>query len=145
MFTRFFALVFALVALVFSSGCAVNKASAQLIGDSDLSKIKSVYVVKFEADTRATDEVIKANLTKRGYKVTGGPALTPPYATDAVITYVDKWFWDITMYMLELTITVRDARDLPIASGHSLHTSLTRKSPPEMVEEVVTNILNAKK
>lgn len=53
--------------------------------------------------------------------------------------------WDITMYMLELTITLRDpVNNTPLAVGNSLHSSLTRKSPEEMVDEVLTNIFNAK-
>jgi hypothetical protein len=49
--------------------------------------------------------------------------------------------WDITMYMLELTITMSDAKtDFTLASGNSYHTSLTRKSPEEMVAEVLGNI-----
>jgi hypothetical protein len=60
---------------------------------------------------------------------------------DALVTYKDKWMWDITMYMLELTITIRDPQnDYPLATGNSFHTSLTRKSPTEMVDEVVENI-----
>ncbi len=142
---RFFAWVLLLMALTLNTGCAVNKASAQLIGNANLSTIKTVYVVKHDADTRGVNEVIKSNLDKRGYTVTSGPAQPGPYTTDAVVTYVDKWMWDITMYMLELTIVVRDPSSLPMATGNSLHTSLTRKSPPEMVDEVLTNIFNAKK
>jgi len=33
----------------------------------------------------------------------------------------------------------------PIATGNSLHTSLTRKSPEEMVDEVLSNIQSAPK
>jgi len=54
--------------------------------------------------------------------------------------------WDITMYMLELTITLRNpTNNFPMATGNSYHTSLTRKSPAEMVEEVLTNIFNSQK
>jgi hypothetical protein len=61
---------------------------------------------------------------------------------DALVTYVDKWMWDMTMYMIELTITLRDPKtDYPIATGNSYNTSLTRKSQTEMVDEVVENIL----
>ena len=57
------------------------------------------------------------------------------------MTYVDKWMWDITMYLLELTVTIRDPQsDFPLATGNSLHTSLTRLSPPDMVKEVLDNI-----
>jgi hypothetical protein len=54
--------------------------------------------------------------------------------------------WDITLYLLELTITFRDRNnEFPLAVGNSYHTSLTRKSPGEMVDEVITNILDAGK
>lgn len=53
---------------------------------------------------------------------------------------------DITLYLLELTVTLRDtSNDFPLAVGNSFHTSLTRKSPEEMVDEVMTNIFNAAK
>jgi hypothetical protein len=54
--------------------------------------------------------------------------------------------WDITMYMLELRVTLRNPDSgFPIAVGNSFHTSLTRKSPEEMVDEVVGNILTTQK
>ena len=60
---------------------------------------------------------------------------------DAVVTYSDRWMWDFTMYMLSLDITLRDGRTgFPMAVGQSMHASLTRKSPEEMVREVLGNI-----
>ena len=49
--------------------------------------------------------------------------------------------------MIELTVILRDARtDFPLAKGNSFHTSLTRQSPKEMVQEVTTNMFkDAKK
>ena len=145
MLKRLMSLVLACAALAATTGCAVNRATANVMPDADLSKVKSVYVVKKPEDQRGIDELIKQNLAKRGYQVEGGHEQTPPYKTDAVVTYIDKWMWDISMYMLELTITVRNQANFPMASGNSLHTSLTRKSPEEMVDEVLNNIQNAKK
>lgn len=84
---------------------------------------------------------------KDGFTAVAGPELPQAsYQTDSVITYVDRWVWDITLYLLELTVTLRDAAtNFPQAVGNSYHTSLTRKSPEEMVEEVMTNIFNAAK
>ena len=49
--------------------------------------------------------------------------------------------WDITMYMLELNIEIRHPRtDYVLATGRSFRTSLARKSPEEMVEEVIGEI-----
>lgn len=145
--TRNFAQLFACLLLIgllaTTSGCA-NRATASLTPGADLSKIKSFYLIP-GAEDKDNYLLIKANLEKRGYSVTTGPEMLPPYKTDAVVTYVDKWMWDITMYMLELTITFRDPNNnSPLAVGNSLHSSLTRKSPEEMVDEVLTNIFNAK-
>ncbi|HJV72227.1 hypothetical protein [Ideonella sp.] len=145
MLKRLLTLVFACATLAATTGCAVNRATANVMPDADLGKVKSLYVVKDPKDERGIDELIKKNLAKRGYQVEGGLEQAPPYKADAVVTYLDKWMWDITMYMIELTITVRNPQNFPMASGNSLHTSLTRKSPDEMVDEVLTNILNAKK
>lgn len=135
------------VALVLAgaTGCATNRAESTLMAGADLGKIKTVYVVHEDGDDHAVDLELKKAFEKRGFTVTTGPAQKPPYAQDAVVTYIDKWMWDITMYMLQLTVTVRDSSEFPLATANSLHTSLTRKSQPEMVDEVVTNVLAAKR
>lgn len=133
-------------AMLLTTGCAVNRATASLTPGTDLTKVKSAYVVKLAQDERNINELIKTKLEKKGYVVTTGPELPPPYKADVAVTYADKWMWDITMYMLELTITVRDpVTSFPMAVGNSFHTSLTRKPPAEMVDEVLANILSAPK
>ena len=87
---------------------------------------------------------VAEKLRASGFAVTADPE--PMGQPDATVTYVDKWIWDITMYMIELTITLRDPKtDHPIAMGNSYHTSLTRKSQKEMVDEVVGNILKQRR
>lgn len=130
--------VLATVALV--SGCAVNRATANVDATADLDKIKTVHVSKLAPDGRGINVIIADKLKTKGLNVTTGPG-KPESGIDAVVTYADKWVWDITMYMLELTITIRDPKtEYPLATGNSYHTSLTRKSPKEMVDEVVDNI-----
>jgi hypothetical protein len=144
MFRRLIAGGAIVLALGATTGCAVNRANATLMADADLSKVKTVYVVHAPQDGRNVNLEIKTAFEKRGFQVATGPELTPPYPQDAVVTYVDKWMWDITMYMIQLTVTVRDPSNFPLATGNSLHTSLTRKSPAEMADEVVGNIVAAK-
>jgi hypothetical protein len=129
--------------LTLNAGCAVNRATATVPSDSPLKAAKSFYVVQDPDDTRGIEKLIADNLSKRGLSATAGLAKEPPAGTDAVVTYNDKWMWDITMYMLELTIVIRKPQNnFPIASGNSLHTSLTRKSSAEMVDEVLGNIFS---
>ncbi len=128
-----------LVVTVLMTGCAVNRATATVDPSANLSGIKSIHVVKLESDDRNVYQDIADKLRLKGYAVTTGDA--KPAGVDATITYFDKWQWDITMYLLQLTVVVRDPKtDFPLATGESLHTSLTRKSQKEMVDEVIENI-----
>ena len=131
---------------LFVSGCS-NVATATLSPGADLSTVKTFYVVHQPRDSHNLHYLIRDRLVKEGYTATAGPeSERSKYQVNSVVTYVDRWVWDITLYLLELTVTLRDAvNDFPLAVGNSYHTSLTRKSPEEMVDEVITNILNAGK
>jgi len=136
----------ALLGLVVSltSGCAVNRATANVDPSANLSSLKTMYVKQVPEDDN-TYNLIADKLRTKGLTVTTGTGAAPG-GVDAVVTYIDKWMWDITMYMLELTITIRDPKtDFPLATGNSFHTSLTRLSPKEMVNEVVDNIYKGAK
>lgn len=135
------AAILGLVTLL-TTGCT-NRATGST--SVDLSSLKTMYVKKIPADNREVNVLIADKLRSKGVTVTTGVE-APPGNIDAVVTYVDKWMWDITMYMLELTIDIRDPKtDAQLATGNSLHTSLTRKSSKEMVDEVVENIYKNKK
>jgi len=138
------ALVF--LTLGVASGCS-NRATATLQPGANLRGIKSYYVVHQPKDTHHIHELIRDRLIRDGLSAMAGPELAQGnYKAGSIITYVDRWMWDITLYLLELTVTLRDATNgFPLAVGNSYHTSLTRKSPEEMVDEVMTNILNADK
>lgn len=125
--------------VVLSSGCAVNRATANVDPGTRIADLKVMHVKKYPDDNAKVDELIAEKLRTKGVSVTTGAEV--PKGIDAVVTYVDKWMWDITMYMLELTVVLRNPEtDFPLASGNSYHTSLTRLAPKEMVNEVIDNI-----
>lgn len=128
-----------------TSGCAVNRATGSVEPGANLAPIKTIHVVKAAEDGRDINGLIAARLKDMGYQATTGADKRAD--VDANMTYVDRWMWDITMYMIELTVILRDARtDFPLAKANSFHTSLTRQSPKEMVQEVTTNMFkDAKK
>ena len=135
------------VACIFAAmilnGCA-NRQSANITPGADLDQVRSIYVVKTvmpRPDKRGINSVIRDTLIAMGYTAYTGTDAKSPRKVDAVVTYLSKWRWDITMYMLELTITMRNPdTEFPMAVGNSYHTSLTRKSTEEMVKEVLSNI-----
>lgn len=136
-------LIFVLV-VVSLSGCAINRATGTFDPGKDLTQADVFYVERFGPDNRGLEKIVADNLTVRGYTATyGEEGLAPDNAT-VLVTYVDKWMWDMSMYLLELTITFRDPETgAAIGSGNSYHTSLTRLSPDEMVDEVLGNIFKA--
>lgn len=138
---RFLKLIVLVGFVVFvTTGCAVNRATGSVDPRTDLSVLKNMHVKKNPDDNRDINILIADKLRSKGIAVTTEPEV-PPGNADATVTYIDRWMWDITMYLLELTVTIRDPKtDFPLATGNSYHTSLTRLSPKEMVDEVVDNI-----
>ena len=144
MSTRASAITALFVVALILGGCASSLEAEKMPG-VDLAGLKSFYVRKLPADGRGIERLIAAELTEMGKRATFGVGQQPPYPVDAIVTYQDKWMWDMTMYMLELSVQVRDPEnDVQLASGHSMRTSLVRKSPEEMVKEVLSQIFSAR-
>jgi hypothetical protein len=121
------------------AACATMQASKA--PSADLSTIKTVYVQKLEGDKFNVYQVITDQLNAKGFNATTGTSADPPEPVDAIVTYVDRWMWDITMYMIRLNIQVRDGKTHAIlASGESYRPSLQRRSKEDMVAETLDAI-----
>jgi hypothetical protein len=128
---------------LFFSGCA--SMSSHKAPDADLTRLKSFYVVQLPADERGIEKVISNQLTAMGFTSTSGKQADTPKDVDAVVTYQDRWTWDITMYMMELNIQLRAPQtQMVLASGKSFRPSLQRRSPEEMAKEILTSIFAQK-
>jgi hypothetical protein len=126
------------------AGC-ITQLKSDVAPGTDLKSIKKIYVVRLDADHRGVEKLIADRLGVMGFEATSGEKSAVPADVDAVVTYQDKWMWDITMYMIELNVQVRRPKtDVTIASGHVLRTSLARKSPADMVAEVLGDIFKGK-
>lgn len=125
--------------LLLFSGCA-NRSVVDRHPSFSLETIKTLHIKNSDGGGDELIPVMVRKLNELGYTdVTSGDEI--PATADAVLTYQDKWMWDITMYMMELTITMRDKDSwTALATGNSMHGSLTRKSEEEMVDEVLRNI-----
>ena len=127
--------------LVFVVGCASAKLSASVPPGTDLTRLRTVHVVRHERDGRGVNDAIRDELAKRGFTATAGADSARPPVVDAVVAYIDRWMWDITMYLLSLTIQFRHPEtNVLLASGQSYRTSLVRKEPAEMAGEILDEI-----
>jgi hypothetical protein len=123
------------VALLLTACATSNSAHAP---DADLHKLKTFYVARLPADENGIEKLIAKRLTVMGYQCTAGDAQTPESPVDAIVTYQDRWMWDITMYMIKLDIQIHDgATGAVLANGEVVRPSLQRKSPEGMVEETL--------
>ena len=134
-----------LLILLFISGCPKPIIESDSDPNVNLADLKKFYVVKLETDERGIEKVIAKKLNEFGFQATSGKGKTPPEPVDAIVTYVDRWMWDMTMYMLEIRIQLHDPNtDYVFASGQSFRTSLVRKEPEEMIDEVFRDMFAGK-
>ena len=79
----------------------------------------------------------------KGFNYNASTADKCPDNVDAVLTYRDKWRWDLSMYMLSISMRLSDPNTgFPLAFGQALHTSLTRQSPKDTINEVLASIFS---
>ncbi len=133
-----------LACLLLMSGCATDLTSTVAPG-TDLEAVKTAFVERLPADDRGVEKLIAEELARMGIQAASGDAMPADQDYDILVTYRDKWMWDITMYMIELRVQILkpDTRFV-MASGYTFRTSLARKSPEEMVTEVMGEIFNEK-
>ena len=135
-----------LVFLFMFSGCSVVNQSSMTPPGVDLSGIEKIHVKWHEGDGRKINVVIKEQLLKMGFTATTDPVKPTANEVDAYLTYSDRWFWDITMYMLQLTIYIKDPNsDFILGAGKSYRTSLARGTPEFMAQEVLESIFGPRR
>lgn len=127
------------------SNCSVHENTRQLspsFSEGKLASMRTFYVRKHADDDYGVGEDIATQLRQMGYSATAGSAQKSPRKVDGVISYMDRWVWDMTMYMLSLDLQVRDpGSDVILANAKTVRSSLIRKPQEEMARETLTKLL----
>ncbi len=107
----------------------------------DVTGVDRVHVQEYpEADERGkrVGRDIAAVLRSFGVAVSTGPDFERSDETRVIVTYEDRWMWDITMYLIQLTIYVRDVDTGRIlAAGGAIRMSLDREDPDYVARELL--------
>jgi hypothetical protein len=99
---------------------------------------KRYFVERHEKDERKLDATIAGELAKRGVTATSGTSAERPAELDVLVTYEDRWQWDMSMYLLSMRIDLRDPKtNALLATGNSMQTSLARKPAEEVIASIV--------
>lgn len=122
------------------AGC-VGNTSGQLTLPKEQVQSASYFVQRHDNDGRDLASTIAKAMQARGLRATAGSAAERPAHANYVVTYVDKWMWDMRMYLYDLRIDLRDARDQSILGyGQSMQSSL--KAMGKSHEDVINLALD---
>jgi hypothetical protein len=137
-------LIPSLLLVLLLGGCASY--DAQVARGPALADVQHFFVIANANDSRGLAHRITASLRARGFTAENGPRTMMPEQTQAIITYTDHWAWDFGERLVHLQINVRDARSAqPLATATFSAKVPGRKSPAEIVNELVARALSGKK
>lgn len=140
---KYMGLVLTILLMFSLTGCAISDSNAKLVPSSELNKKETFYVVLSKTDKRDIANTIAEVLTTKGYLATSGNLNNIPSNVDVIVTYEDRWMWDITNYLIKLNMQFRNADNMyPYLAGETIRTSLIRKDVKGMVEETINTMLN---
>ena len=139
-------LILAICLMFVLTGCSyVNISSIRMPG-TEMQTLKKFYVKKRSTDKRGIDLMIRDQLIAMGFEAVTGKVNYEPEEFDAIVTYTDRWMWDMANYLLQLTIYIKNTDTGYIGSaGKSFRTSLDRKPPEYMAKEILEEVFKNKK
>jgi hypothetical protein len=123
-------------------GCASQQLQSTIPPGVDINKLSKFYTIHFKNDKRGLHETISNELNSMGFTSSYGEEENIPNDVDAIVRYVDNWQWDITNYMIKITITMRKPDESLLATATSFRTSLVRKDHHEMIRETLNEIFH---
>jgi len=133
--------ILAVLTLLVSTASCATDLSARAVPDANLGKDLSYFVVKQPKDNGGINVSICEQLNDWGRSTTTGTAEGVPEELNVLVTYEDKWYWDINMYLLSLDISFRDpTTEEEIAGGYSMATSFVRRNGGEHARLILPEV-----
>jgi hypothetical protein len=132
----------ALLALVLS-GCATYMAVS--ISTVNLKSYHKIYVISNLDDNHHIDLLLVQALQQQGKEAESGPHTMIPEDAQAIINYQDHWLWDFSDHLVGLSVEMRDShKNQMIGRAFYSGTASMRTSPPEAIQNLITDLLNKK-
>jgi hypothetical protein len=105
-----------------AASCAETK-NATVTQPAVIKNARSAYVIKPGDSSRDIEVFLKDSLAKKGLRAQTGPNSGKPASADLYVTFVDRWHWDMAMYLRTLDVSVVDNR-----TGKEVATAMYRNS-----------------
>ena len=108
---------------------------------ADVRERHTAYVVCRPEEDANICQMLAENLRAHGLTVQTGTG-SPPADVQVVVTYEDRWAWDMATYLLTLRVDMRDPHtNVLLATAQVFATSLVRRSPARMAQESIDAML----
>lgn len=106
-----------------------------------------VHVVKHANSSRDIDIYLRNAFAKRGFQSTSGAQAEMPSGAQFYVTYVDRWYWDLAMYLVSLDVTMHDAKSGSVVNSSRYKNGIfhTFPSPERKSDQLVARLLGSLK
>ena len=129
---------------VFLAGCETYKPYTNPgVPLPTLKRVAVMTTPNSKEKARRADDIAKV-LEKRGIEaVVVPPGDAPPKDVDGYFTYTDNWQWDLTMYLAELQIELREVQTGRLLASASYKQSYVHRypNPIDIVDNLIGQIL----
>jgi len=109
-------------AALFATSCSETR-SASVSNPAVIKSARSAYVVKPGDSSRDVELFLKSAFAGKGVSAQAGSMSSKPASADVYVTFVDRWHWDMAMYLRTLDVSVVDNK-----SGKEVATAMYRNS-----------------
>jgi hypothetical protein len=124
------------------AGCS---SKVQIASGTHPGQLHHIFVEHLLSDGHNVDELIARELRRLGYDASAGAMTMMPDGTEAIIDYQPQWAFDLSTYIFELDLAVRDAKSgKEIAVSKVVRPSLTSTDPNEIVRRAIDKIFPPK-
>lgn len=106
-------------ALLFVVACAGSSLKPLMGGARESGAV--FYVAGHDQDQRNLHEIVARAMAARGLQVSAGPSAQRPASARFVVTYEDRWNWDMRMYLKKIVIRVHDAQTGALLGESEMH------------------------
>jgi hypothetical protein len=128
------------------AGC-VGTTTGQLNLAPDAARQATYFVELHDKDARNLAATIAERMQVRGLRAVSGTSAQRSPEAQYVVTYTDRWMWDMRMYLFDLRIDLRDAGTQSIVGyGQSMQSSLKAmgKSHADIVDAALDQLFGAR-
>jgi hypothetical protein len=130
----------ALAAALLLGGCSTYRIASD--GRHDFAATKRFFVETPLTDDHQIGTAIVAALRSHGREADRGPITMLPDSAEVIVSFQDRWFWDVKYHMTSLRLTARDPNTDAILGWVSFDgATAMNANPGEVVARLVAAML----